>query len=136
MNDTHHWPSPSLSPLSPCTSASSHGGGGASLTRVVVAVAVVAMVTAVEEVELLLLLHEGAAEGRASPLVSMATGKASTVRGGTVETGELHSVLEPLRRASRCRFLYSSKETWENSGRQGFYYFLKYFQPAGGSRTT
>lgn len=65
----------------------------------------------VEEVKLLL---HGAAEGGASPLVSMATGKASTIRGGTVETGELHSVLEPLRRASRCRFLYSSKETWDN----------------------
>lgn len=72
----------------------------------------------VELLLLLLLLLHGAAEAGASPLVSMATGKASTVRGGTVETGELHSVLEPLRRASRCRFLYSSKETWENSGRQ------------------
>lgn len=79
------------------------------------------MVTAVEvEVELLLL--QGAAGAGASPPVSMATGKASTVRGGMVETGELHSVLDPLRRASRCRFLYSSKETWENSEakKQGF----------------
>lgn len=49
----------------------------------------------------------------ASLLLSRLTGKASTVKGGTVETGELHSVLEPLRRASRCRFLYSNKETWK-----------------------
>lgn len=48
----------------------------------------------------------------ASLLLSRLTGKASTVKGGTVETGELHSVLEPLRRASRCRFLYSNKETF------------------------
>lgn len=29
--------------------------------------------------------------------ISIATGKASMVKGGTVETGELHSVFEPLR---------------------------------------
>lgn len=43
----------------------------------------------------------GAGGRGGSLVVSTATGKASTVRGGTVETGELHSVLEPLRRASR-----------------------------------
>lgn len=42
------------------------------------------------------------AGGRGGSLVvSRETEKASTARGGTVETGELHSVLEPLRRASR-----------------------------------
>ena len=42
------------------------------------------------------------AGGRGGSLAaSRATGKPSTVRGNTVETGELHSVLEPLRRASR-----------------------------------
>lgn len=34
-------------------------------------------------------------------MVSIVMGKASTVKGAIVETGELHSVLEPLRRASR-----------------------------------
>lgn len=53
--------------------------------------------------------------GGGSLAVSNATGKTSTVKGGTVETGELHSVLEPLRRASRWRFLYSSRETWEDA---------------------
>lgn len=41
----------------------------------------------------------GAGGGGGSLVVSR--GKVSMVRGGTVETGELHSVLEPLRRASR-----------------------------------
>lgn len=53
----------------------------------------------------------------ASLLLSRLTGKASTLRGGTVDTGELHSVLEPLRRASRCRFLYSNKDTWRRKKR-------------------
>lgn len=43
----------------------------------------------------------GAGAGGASLGGSRPTGKASTLSGGTVETGELHSVLEPLRRASR-----------------------------------
>lgn len=71
---------------------------------------------------------QGGVGAGGSVLASMPTGKASTVSGGTVETGELHSVLEPLRRASRCRFLYSSKETWEDAERQGV-------TPAGGSIT-
>ena len=49
--------------------------------------------------------------GGGSGTVSMATGNISA--GGTVATGELHSAFEPLRRASRCLFLYSSKDTWE-----------------------
>lgn len=77
LSDTHHCPS-SFSPLSPCTSASSHVGG--SLTMAVL---------------------QGGVGAGGSLGVSRPTGKASTVRGGTVETGELHSVLEPLRRASR-----------------------------------
>lgn len=49
-----------------------------------------------------------------SDAVSTATGKTST--GGAVESGELHSTFEPpLRRASRCRFLYSSRDTWEGA---------------------
>lgn len=67
----------------------------------------------------------GAGGGGGSLVVSSATGKDSTVRGGTVETGELHSVLEPLRRASRWRFLYSSRETWRKS--------TSYIEPAEGS---
>lgn len=43
----------------------------------------------------------GAGAKGGSLVVSRARGKASTVKGGTVETGELHSVLDPLRRASR-----------------------------------
>lgn len=46
-------------------------------------------------------------------LLSRLMGKGSALKGGTVETGELHSVFEPLRRASRCRFRYSNKETWK-----------------------
>lgn len=85
----YHCPS-SFSPLSPDASISSFIGGSfrtAVLQRVV--------------------------GGGASLPLSRPTGKASTDKGGTVETGELHSVLEPLRRASRCRFLYSNKETWK-----------------------
>lgn len=73
------------------------------------------VVAVVTELDVELLLLHGAAESAASLLVSMVTEKASTIKGGTVETGELHSVLEPLRRASRCRFLYSSRDTWEYS---------------------
>lgn len=69
---------------------------------------------------LLLQSAVAAGGGGGSLVVSMATGKASMVRGGTVETGELHSVLEPLRRASRWRFLYSSRETWERAMNQVF----------------
>lgn len=66
---------------------------------------------------MVLVLQRGIGAGgrEGSLVVSRATGKASTVKGGTVETGELHSVLEPLRRASRCRFLYSSRETCEDT---------------------
>lgn len=85
FHGTYHCPSPpSFSPFSPGISASSLVWG--SLTTMVL----LALQTAV-----------GAGGSGGSLVVSSATGKASTVRGGTVETGELHSVLEPLRRASR-----------------------------------
>lgn len=58
------------------------------------------------------MLQTGVGVGASLLLLSRLTGKASTLRGGTVDTGELHSVLEPLRRASRCRFLYSNRDTW------------------------
>lgn len=47
------------------------------------------------------LVLQGAVGAAGSLLLSKLTEKASTVKGGKVESGELHSVLEPLRRASR-----------------------------------
>lgn len=72
------------------------------------------------------LLEAVGAGGKGGSLVdSSATGKASTVKGGTVETGELHSVLEPLRRASLCRFRYSSRETWGDGTMSWWFQYLQ-----------
>lgn len=96
---THHCPSPpSLSPFSAAPSASSVVNGSFDVVA-----------------RVLLQTTGGAGGGGGSTVFSKTPGNVSTVRSGTVETGELHSVLEPLRRASRCRFLYSSRETCEGT---------------------
>ncbi|TNN63188.1 hypothetical protein EYF80_026652 [Liparis tanakae] len=86
---------------SPDTSASSLVWG--SFAAVVVVVVVVLGVGVGVGVAGVLALQRGVgAGGRGdSPAVSDATGKGSAVRGGAADTGEPHSGLEPLRRASR-----------------------------------